>query len=105
MGTNFYLKSKLPRIVEVYDEHHIAKTSMGWKPLFDASESGMESVEDIKDKFDTGDWQIVDEYGETYTWEQFEKRVLGHCPDGKSHGWLVARTDPQGYEFSKGGFL
>ena len=36
MGTNFYLRLKHPRMVPHYDEIHIAKTSVGWKPLFQA---------------------------------------------------------------------
>lgn len=105
MGTNFYIMAKKPRVVEVYDKFHIAKTSCGWKPLFDGT-CGCGSVEKLKERYDTGDWEIMDEYGERYDWEQFAQRVLNHCPDGKNHyeSGMRTRDDDEGYEFSFGKF-
>ena len=78
MGTNFYLRhdSRYGEIQEI----HIAKTSCGWLPLMQTSRN-INSVKDIKSAYDTGDFIIVDEYDEEYTWEQFEKRVLNHNKD------------------------
>lgn len=116
MSTNFYLQTKRPR--EVYDEFHIAKTSGGWRPSFQADPNpelayhGIEleepeplaigSVDDLKRHYDTGLYRIVDEYGGEYTWEEFEKRVLEFCPDGHEHESAYdfpVHKDPQGYDF------
>lgn len=117
MGTNFYLKSRIPR--QVYDKYHIAKTSVGWRPLFQENPEGefgwnqypepmeIRSVSDIKRAYDTGTFAIVDEYGDEYTWEQFEKRVLGHCPDGQAHVGdrdYPIHVDENGYEFAPDDF-
>lgn len=124
MGTNFYLRhdSGYGEIQEI----HIAKTSCGWLPLFETSRN-INSVKDIKSAYDTGDFIIIDEYDEEYTWEQFEKRVLNHNkddPKALSHikppehfsykdirdyyggYWTSERfvVDDEGYEFSKDEF-
>lgn len=114
MGTNFYLRCKTPR--EVRDTFHIAKTSGGWRPSFEANPEAFDwyddaeraepmleisSVADIYDAYESGRYEIVDEYDETYTWEEFEDRVLNFCPDGQRHmGTAVHVTqDAEGYEF------
>ena len=92
MGTNFYfkhvngeeleedinnLKCKYPFAkITVQADIHIAKTSAGWKPLFQSNKY-FESVEDIKNfYFNNFNTLIIkDEYGTDYTWEEFEKRV------------------------------
>lgn len=124
MGTNFYLRhdSGYGEIQEI----HIAKTSCGWLPLMQISRN-INSVKDIKTAYDTGDFIIIDEYDEEYTWEQFEKRVLNHNKDNPkalSHikppehfsykdirdcyggYWTSERfvVDDEGYEFSKDEF-
>ena len=90
MGTNFYMlttnremKDKYaPFSYELVDdpyfayEIHIAKTSMGWLPLFQSHSSGIQSVKEYKEAYDTGAFEIYDEYGNKYTWEEFDKRVL-----------------------------
>lgn len=74
MGTNFYLRNKKPRLV--YDETHIAKTSWGWKPSFECHAGEIESVKQLKTVYDSGEYTIVDEYGDEYNWEEFDDRVL-----------------------------
>jgi hypothetical protein len=74
MGTNFYLRKKKPRLV--YDEIHIAKTSWGWKPLFEQHIGEIESVRQLKNAYDSGEYIIVDEEGDEYNWEEFDERVL-----------------------------
>lgn len=96
MGTNFYLRKKYSK-----QEQHIAKTSMGWLPIFEASEN-IRSVADIKTLYDTKKYWIVDEYGEKYNWEQFTERVL------KFNGGVAGAIpksyytpDPESYFYDK----
>ena len=88
MGTNFYMFTpnkrnkkafgdKL-RLVDEPDfgyEIHVAKTSMGWQPSFEAPEH-IRSVLDLKELYARGDVRIFDEYGEEYDWPSFEERVV-----------------------------
>lgn len=89
MGTNFYLRKKLSQEqrekinkaldAEDYDEVrnllpediHIGKRSGGWKFLWDAHffEHFESTKESLLDWLHSG--QIVDEYGEKFTFEQF----------------------------------
>ncbi len=86
MGTNYYLftqerekKSLLGEKYEVVDEPdfgymlHIMKNSCGWLCLFEGHSNIIQSVEDIKKLYDCGGFQIIDEYGEIFTWDEFEK--------------------------------
>ena len=88
MGTNFYMFTQNKqnkkcfgdklRIVDEPDfgyEIHIAKTSGGWQPAFEAHES-IRSVLDLKEVYDRGDVRIYDEYGTEYDWPTFEERVV-----------------------------
>lgn len=102
MGTNFYLRTivqpyetvldysrRCNKLVEEYGyssevvniepyfccEWHIAKTSAGWLPLFQAHDK-IKSVADIKTAYQTHNFAIVDEYNTEYTWEEFTERVL-----------------------------
>ena len=54
---------------------HIAKTSCGWLPLFEAHD-GIKSIIRLKEIYDTGHFFISDEYGDVYNWEEFDERVL-----------------------------
>lgn len=126
MGTNFSLftKDREKRKqwfseIETYDcltdspdfgyKFHIAKTSCGWRPLFE-KHSRINSVRDIKSAVENG-FQIVDEYGTFYTWAEFEERVVKFAedrPDAISHldyeGGRYRNEyykDPDGCEFSK----
>ena len=56
---------------------HIAKTSSGWLPLFQAHEHSR-SVKDLLIAFNSGEFRIFDEYCEEYTWEYFSEHVLKH---------------------------
>lgn len=89
MGTNFYFFSKekepcetwFGNTYELSDEQdfgyevHLAKTSGGWLPLFQAHER-CRSVLEMKAIYDTGLFQIKDEYGQLYSWKEFDERVL-----------------------------
>lgn len=107
MGTNFYMltanremKDKYaPFSYELTDEPffaykiHIAKTSMGWLPLFQSHSSGIQSVKEYKEAYDTGTFEIYDEYGTKYTWEEFDERVL------KFNGGKLGGITPEKIKF------
>ena len=99
MGTNFYLMTKNKEKRDKYFGHktddgyfigdyeltdnpdwgytiHIAKTSCGWLPLFQMYKGVFESIQQLKEIYDTGDISIIDEYGDVYDWDKFRKRVL-----------------------------
>lgn len=88
MGTNFYMFTKKKELkpffgtkLELIDDPdfgyqiHIAKTSCGWQPSFEAHDH-IRSVADLKLLYDKGDVQILDEYGQKYTWDEFVERVV-----------------------------
>lgn len=89
MGTNFYMITKSKTVAKNYAEYtyelidepyfgyslHVAKTSMGWLPLFQAHEN-LKTIKDYKAAYDSGEFEIYDEYGTKYSWEEFDERVL-----------------------------
>ena len=89
MGTNFYIGTNSKDVRDKYFGYdynltdaptwlyyqHIAKTSYGWLPLFQAHDS-IKSVKQLKELYDTGEFIIFDEYDITYTWPEFKERVL-----------------------------
>lgn len=105
MGTNFYIKRMKPR--EVFDEYHIAKTSCGWLPSFQAytpcgeddERPAVHSVADIKALVDSGEYTIIDEYDEEYDWNGFTERVLEYGDEVNNRTHHPYYKDPQGYEF------
>lgn len=125
MGTNFYmftnrkeLKPLFGKKSEVVDEPefgyeiHIAKTSCGWKPSFEAHEH-IRSVADIKLLYDKGGVKIYDEYGTEYDWNGFVDRVVNF---GNERNWRTLDNNEyqcypghefisvDGYRFSKNEF-
>ena len=90
MGTNFYLMTKNKSMAQQYApysymltdypmagyEIHVAKTSGGWLPLFQAHKDGIRSIKQYKEAYNTGEFEIYDEYGDKYSWEEFDERVL-----------------------------
>lgn len=83
---------------------HIAKTSAGWKPLFEAHEH-IRSVADLKLLYNKGNVQIYDEYNQEYSWDEFVKRVVNF---GDNHNWRTGGgnefTSVDGYRFSEDSF-
>lgn len=88
MGTNFYyhtarkdLKGLFGSKAEIVDwpefgyQIHVAKTSAGWMPSFEAHEA-IRSVADLKALYDKGGVRIFDEYGTEYDWPGFVDRVV-----------------------------
>ena len=63
MGTNYYAVKKKPRIVKVYDEIHLGKSSCGWKFVFQEQEQ-YHNFEEFKDFIlNSKEYIIKDEYG------------------------------------------
>lgn len=89
MSTNFYLATTDKEARDEYFGYdyelmdnpiwawkiHIAKTSMGWLPLFQSHEC-FKSIRQLKELYDTGKFKIFNEYGDEYNWPQFDERVL-----------------------------
>lgn len=129
MGTNFYLRRVKPR--EVHDRMHIAKRSCGWLIHFQDSAAGyaesyddspeppaFHSVADIRNLLASGEWQLADEYGETWEpveeslrefdklckWRggpQFDGRPVGRYPDEEPpYEHTGGYVDPEGYQFT-----
>ena len=109
MSTNFYMITKnkeqaqryAPYSYELTDEPyfgyeiHIAKTSAGWLPLFQAHKDGISSVAEYKVAYDTGEFRIYDEYGSEYNWDAFDDRVLKH------NGGILGVQKPEKIEQNK----
>lgn len=76
-------------------EIHIAKTSAGWLPLFQAHQNGIDSVAEYKMAYDTGEFRIYDEYGTEYNWDTFDDRVLKH------NGGILGVQKPEKIEQNK----
>ena len=109
MGTNFYMITKNKTMASIYApysyeltdtpyfgyEIHIAKTSCGWLPLFQGHKDGINSVSEYKAAYETGEFDIVDEYGTSYNWDEFEDRVL------KFNGGIRGVQDPEKIERDK----
>lgn len=125
MGTNFYFhtrkKARRDRWFDCGEYEltdfpefgyliHLAKTSAGWVPLFQAHKK-INGVADIKRIYEDGGFRIVDEYGGEYDWPSFEERVVdfGDCcddayshlehEDGRYH--YIYFKDADGYEFTR----
>lgn len=92
MSTNFYLKPRRLHFKQAREDGHlvhIAKRSAGWRPLFQAhhefEETGkIECVDDIRDLVDHGGFDVVSEYGDILTPDQFEQDVVGWKGGGRS---------------------
>ena len=84
MGTNVYFLSKNKDAILKYFGNsyeltdspyfayqvHVLKRSAGWLPLWQAHDN-CKSVTDYKEAYDSGFFEIYDEYSEKYTWENF----------------------------------
>ena len=120
MGCNVYLRRKEPRMVPEYDETHVCKLSSGWKVHFDGSSAcdnaweprdehapRIGSMDDLRGYLSTGEWELVDEYGEKTTLEE----VLKHDEyrrDGKLRNTRVSLDDyydREGYPWSRREFF
>ena len=127
IGSNFYIRRKQPTIHETV---HIGKRSWGWLFHWDAVDESqwprwcdedhvqpypelphsIHSVEDIREYLRTGEWELIDEYGEVY--EDWEAEIDGFIHwDGGKAGWNERHPDepvlwdvhtPSGYHDKEG---
>ena len=75
MGTNYYAIKKKPRIVKIYDEIHLGKSSIGWKFVFQEQEQ-YHNFEEFKDFIlNNNEWIIKDEYGEEVSPKELLKLI------------------------------
>lgn len=98
MGTNFYIRKKVPTIHETV---HICKRSWGWRTSWQKTEAyewprwcdedrviddygystgpnlphDIRRVSDIVDYLKTGEWELIDEYGMVY--DDWEEEIKG----------------------------
>ena len=121
MGTNVYLQRKEPRMVPTYDAVHVCKISYGWRVHFDGSSAITDewldepdehrprigSMDDLRGYLSTGEWELVDEYGETRSLDD----VLSHdayVKDGEPCNTRVSMDDyydREGYPWSRREFF
>lgn len=92
MGTNYYLFTKNKKMAQKYAPYsyvlvdepcfgykiHIGKCSMGWLPLFEAHQNGIRSIKGYLEAYNTWKFDIYDEYGRKYDWQEFDEQVLQH---------------------------
>jgi len=107
MSMNVYMRRKEPRMVPTYDEIHICKLSGGWRVHFDGSsvdqnEYDMQaprvgSMDDLRGYLATGEWELVDEYGDVTTLE----KVLAHDNERNTRVSLDDYYDREGYPWSR----
>lgn len=135
MGTNYYLQRKKPTLHETI---HIGKRSFGWAMHWDSCDEinwprwcdedhsysfgpdgdgaepvlphSIHSVEDIRAYLRTGEWDLVNEYGEVY--DDPLAKIDELCQwDGGKEGWNRNNPDkpatwelsiPSGYRDSEG---
>lgn len=136
MGTNYYLltkdlkyKDKLGDKCEITDTPffayslHLMKNSCGWLNLFEYHKEVIESVADIKRLYDTGDFEIYDEYSQKISWNEFEAiytdkytrykngetdKFQSHLMADKTDKFRICSVryfiDSEGYEFTDSEF-
>lgn len=92
MSTNYYLRSRFLKdeIIKCLQEDrideakahmeslelHIAKRSCGWLPLFQAHHGKFSSVRELEKYYSTFNCEIINEYDEVLTWDEFCAEVL-----------------------------
>jgi len=105
MGTNYYVRKNYCKYCKRFDgNEHIGKSSYGWQFSFQAT-FDIKSYEQwlvyLKDK------DIVDEYGETISLENFKKLVnskrggLNHSDECKGNPYDYSFKDDEGYSFTE----
>lgn len=116
VSTNFYLRRKKP--ILCFPEFHIGKRSCGWKPLMQSNQNAedtfefetqrpiVQSIGDIEDAVDTGEWEIVDEYGTEYSVDDFCSYMLDDFPieteERQTHIGIIngCKADEDGFEWT-----
>lgn len=119
MSINFYIRRTKP--ILCFPEFHIGKRSFGWKALYQANSEQedvyafetqrpvVETVADIEAAVESGEWEIVDEYGEAipfiefiaYMETDFEKETARNERLGLGFSYY---QDADGREYSRDDF-
>lgn len=74
---------------------HICKISYGWQLLFQANENlyectWKEMTDYIRQAIDSGEWEMIDEYGDAYSLDDLKEDLEKH-KDGFDHDSYVER--------------
>ena len=118
MGTNYYIQMKttsderalLHRLKTTPERLHLGKSSAGWQFSFQGFKSSWDteplldgkivtSFDDWMDVLDSGKFDIVDEYGDFKSVEEF-KNLVASKREGKNH----AETFPRDSLVDSGGY-
>ena len=128
MSTNYYLitkeikyRGKLGENIEIIDNPyfgyslHLSKVSYGWLPVFEFHRGIIESVADIKKLYESGDFEIRDEYDRILSWDEYvdtfkerydryhkgEREMLTSHVENKENDVIPITyiVDDEGYEF------
>lgn len=99
LGTNYYAIKKKPRIVKVYDEMHLGKSSIGWRFAFQEQEQ-YHNFEEFKDFILNNDeWIIKDEYGREIT-PEFLLELIDNCQKNNNPENFKWDRNVDGYRFT-----
>ncbi len=118
MGTNYYLTTKNRDIAHKYfaEDHgygvwneeyklrdtpdfhyrvHLNKLSYGWKPIFQ-NHKVFKSFKELRNfyKSHESELSIFDEYGRSYTWDEYEKDIFDHMNREPEPLKWVYKEDP-----------
>jgi len=96
MGCNYYARKTKPRIVKVYDEIHLGKSSWGWKFCFkehDEIHSYEQFVKWLENNVDTGEFEIRDEYDRIIPKKELLKLIAERQES--------AKDNPDNFEYCK----
>lgn len=99
MGTNYYAVKKKPRIVKIYDEIHLGKSSVGWKFVFQEQEQ-YHNFEEFKDFIlNNNEWIIKNEYGEEVSPNELLELIKTKQKENNPDDFTWAKN-VDGYRFS-----
>jgi len=104
MGTNYYARKKKPRIVKIYDELHLGKSSVGWRFAFKETDEIKSYPQFLKWLEDNKiDYDIFNEYGEKISIKKLikfiEEKQKFNNPDNFKYDKNI-----DGYRFSSEDF-
>lgn len=128
MGTNYYLITKSKKIAHnhfakkyefcdgYYDEEyelldvpdfhyeiHLNKLSCGWKPLFQVHKAFQtwEQLDKFFHKYEKS-LKIKDEYGDEFTWDEYQKEIMDHAKrTPEPMRWVYKEDEICGYPGKK----
>lgn len=80
-----------------YEQIHIGKRSIGWKPSFECQEGLFRSVREMKDFYEKNDdkYEILSEYGVVLSWDELKEELLDW--NGERENMHDAYKDEDGY--------